>query len=112
MILIDPSAVTHVFENLLGNALRFAKSKICIVCLADDNIFSVSVTDDGKGFSDKELMTAAKPYYSGQAEKRQFHFGLELHICRTLREKHSESLRLENTDWYGAKVTATFFSNK
>ncbi len=65
-----------------------------------------------KGFSDKELMTAAKPYYSEQAEKRQFHFGLELHICRTLCEKHSESLRLENTDWYGVKVTATFFSNK
>lgn len=107
-ILIDPSAVTQVFENLLGNALRFAKSKICIVCSADDNIFSVSVADDGKGFGDKELMTAAKPYYSGQAEKGQFHFGLGLHICRTLCEKHGGSLRLENTDRHGAKVTAIF----
>lgn len=111
-ILIDPSAVTQVFENLLGNALRFAKSKICIVCSADDNIFFISVADDGNGFGDKELMTAAKPYYSGQAEKGQFHFGLGLHICRTLCEKHGGSLRLENTDQHGAKVTATFFSNK
>ncbi len=107
-ILIDPSAVTQVFENLLGNALRFAKSKICIVCSANENIFSVSVADDGKGFGDKELMTAAKPYYSGHAEKGQFHFGLGLHICRTLCEKHGGSLRLENTDRHGAKATAVF----
>lgn len=108
IISIDPLAVTQVFENLLGNALRFAKSKITIVCSADKNTFFVSVADDGKGFSDKELMTAAKPYYSGQAEKGQFHFGLGLHICRTLCEKHGGTLRIENTDWHGAKVTAVF----
>jgi signal transduction histidine kinase len=94
-ILIDPSAVTQIFENLLGNALRFAKSKICIVCSSDENTFSVSVADDGKGFGDKELMTAAKPYYNGQAEKGQFHFGLGLHICRTLCEKPADRCGLK-----------------
>lgn len=107
-ISIDPSAVTQVFENLLGNALRFAKSKIMIICSADENTFSVSVADDGEGFSDKELITAAKPYYSGQSEKEHFHFGLGLHICRTLCEKHGGVLRLENTPQHGAEVTATF----
>lgn len=107
-ILIDPSVVTQVFENLLGNALRFAKSKIMIICQTDENVFAVSVADDGKGFSDKELITAAKPYYSGQSEKEHFHFGLGLHICRTLCEKHGGVLRLENTPQHGAKVTAAF----
>lgn len=107
-ILIDPSAVTQVFENLLSNALRFAKSKIMIICSADENTFSVSVADDGEGFSDKELITAAKPYYSGQSEKEHFHFGLGLHICRTLCEKHGGTLHLENTPQHGAEVTAAF----
>lgn len=107
-ILIDSSAVTQVFENLLGNALRFAKSKITIVCQTDENVFSVSVADDGKGFSDKELITASKPYYSGQAEKEHFHFGLGLHICRTLCKKHGGTLHLENTPQHGAEVTAAF----
>lgn len=107
-IFIDPSAVTQVFENLLSNAIRFAVSNIHIVCSADDNTFFISVTDDGKGFSEKERLIAAKPYYSGQAEKGQFHFGLGLHICRILCEKHGGSLRLENTTQHGAKVTAVF----
>lgn len=107
-ILIDPSAVIQVFENLLGNALQFANSKIYIICSADDNTFSVSVTDDGKGFSEKELLNAVKPYYSGQAENKEFHFGLGLHICRILCEKHGGTLLLENTTQHSAKVTAVF----
>lgn len=107
-LLLDPSVVTQVFENLLGNAVRFAGAKVNIVCPADNNTFSFTISDDGKGFSEKELLTAAKPYYSGQAEKGEFHFGLGLHICRTLCEKHGGTLRLENTPQHGAKVTATF----
>lgn len=105
---IDPSAVTQVFENLIGNALRFAKSKVHIDFSVDDNTFSISVTDDGKGFSEKELRAATKPYYSGQADKGEFHFGLGLHICRTLCEKHGGMLCLENIAQHGAKVTANF----
>lgn len=108
-LFLDPSAVTQVYENLLGNAIRFAKSTVTVCCVADGDAFSVSITDDGKGFSDKELMTAAKPYYSGQSEKEEYHFGLGLHICRTLCEKHGGTLMIENTARHGAKVTATFF---
>lgn len=108
LLFFDPSAVAQVFENLIGNALRFAKSKVNIVCSGNNNSFSFSITDDGKGFSDKELLTATKPYYSGQAEKGEFHFGLGLHICRTLCEKHGGKLTIENTAHHSAKVTAVF----
>lgn len=108
ILFLDPSAVTQVYENLLSNAIRFAKSMVIIQCGTDGNTFFVSVTDDGKGFSDKDLLKASQPYYSGQAEKSEFHFGLGLHICRTLCEKHGGMLRLENAPQIGAKVTAFF----
>lgn len=111
VIFADASAVTQVFENLIGNSIRFAKSKITVRCLTDKNAFSISVIDDGKGFSEKELLMATKPYYSGKSQNDEVHFGLGLHICRTLCEKHGGALRLENTPQRGAKVTAIFYKN-
>ncbi|MDO4540270.1 MAG: HAMP domain-containing sensor histidine kinase [Syntrophomonadaceae bacterium] len=105
---IDPAAVIQVYENLMGNAIRFAKSKVIISCTRGTGVFSISVTDDGKGFSEKDMAKASHPYYSGHGEKQAHHFGLGLHICRTLCEKHGGQLRLENASGMGAKVTAQF----
>lgn len=105
---IDPSAVTQVFENMLSNALRFAKSKISVRLDSDGNSLNICVTDDGRGFSEKELVTAAKPYYSGQQGENNYHFGLGLYICHTLCEKHGGNLKLEIADAGGAVVTANF----
>lgn len=105
---IDQSAVTHVFENLLSNALRFAKSKVSVQIERNNQMLSIRVADDGKGFSGKELVTAAKPYYSGRQETGTYHFGLGLYICRTLCEKHESDLKLANAENGGAVVTAVF----
>lgn len=105
---LDPSAVIQVYENLLSNATRFAKSSVAIRCTCGISCFSITVTDDGEGFSDRDLLKAAHPYYSGQSEKQEYHFGLGLHICRTLCEKHGGNLRLENATNEGAKITAQF----
>lgn len=107
-VFLDPAIVIQVYENLLSNAIRFAKSKVMIYLCCKNNIFSMSVIDDGKGFSDKDLLKASRPYYSGQAEKSEFHFGIGLHICRTLCEKHGGTLLLENVPQLGARVTANF----
>lgn len=105
---IDPAAVNQVFENLLGNALRFAKSKITLELTLEGPLLTLRVADDGKGFSPKELLSATKPYYCGEQELGSYHFGLGLHICRTLCEKHGGSLLLRNGPDGGAEVTANF----
>lgn len=98
----------QVYENLLSNAIRYAKEMVTIRCTYTGNIFSVIVSDDGKGFSAKDLTNAAKPYYSGAKQKEEYHFGLGLHICRILCEKHGGSLDLLNTPQGGAQITASF----
>lgn len=105
---LDPTVVTQVYENMLSNAIRFAKQNISICCTCETGEFSISVSDDGKGFADKELTMATRPYYSGQGEKQSYHFGLGLHICRMLCQKHGGRLLLENGTAGGAKVTASF----
>ncbi len=105
---IDASAVTQVFENLLGNATRFAKSKVTVRLDADESALTVRVADDGDGFTEKALSSAAMPYYSGEQNEETYHFGLGLYICKTLSEKHGGSLTIENGDGGGAAVTSTF----
>lgn len=105
---LDAGAVLQVYENLLSNAIRFAWSKVTIQCECKTGVFSITVSDDGRGFSEKELLKADKPYYSGEAQKEEYHFGLGLHICRTLCEKHGGRLKLENNPQGGAKITVWF----
>ena len=105
---IDPAAVTQVFENLLGNALRFARSRLSVFLESDGKILSITVSDDGRGFTEKECTTAAKPYYSAAQTEQTYHFGLGLYICHTLCEKHGGRLQLANGKSGGARVTATF----
>lgn len=105
---LDAGAVLQVYENLLSNAIRFAWSKVTIQCECKTGVFSITVSDDGRGFSEKELLKADKPYYSGESQKEEYHFGLGLHICRTLCEKHGGRLKLENNPQGGAKITVWF----
>ena len=109
---MDAGAVIQVYENLMSNAIRFARTKVTIRCEYKDNLFSITVFDDGKGFSDKDLLKADRPYYSGEAQKQEYHFGIGLHICRILCEKHGGTLQLQNTPKSGAAVTAHFAIGK
>ncbi len=105
---IDPSAVTQVYENLLSNAVRFARERILVELEAGEKVFSLRITDDGRGFSPKELSGADRPYFSGEQTEGPYHFGLGLYICHTLCEKHGGSLTLANAPGGGACVTAVF----
>ena len=103
---LDVAVVMRVYENLLANAVRFAKDTITVAAAADMNngCFYITVSDDGKGFSDKDLREATKPFYKAGTDND--HFGLGLNICKILCEKHGGSLELSNHD--GATVTAAF----
>ncbi len=103
---IDLSAVMQVCENLLVNASRYAKSKILMSIDVQDDIFMIEVSDDGNGFTDKELLYATRPFYKSDTKTQSDHLGMGLHICEIICEKHGGYLKLQNDN--GAKITAAF----
>jgi K+-sensing histidine kinase KdpD len=111
-VALDSSIVLEVFENLMSNALRYAKKEIeVILSISEDGKKVVlSVADDGKGFTPNDLIMAVKPYYTDNKEYKSGHFGIGLYICRILCEKHQGYLTLENRMEQGAIVTAVFSS--
>ena len=102
---LDKSVLFRIFENLLQNALRYAKKQVHISILQNKNFLILTVEDDGNGFAGKDLEKAATVFYSSDKEGQ--HFGIGLSICRILCEKHGGLLSISNNkNKSGACVTA------
>ena len=102
---LDKSVFFRIFENLLQNALRYAKKQVHISILQNKNFLILTVEDDGNGFAEKDLEKAATVFYSSDKEGQ--HFGIGLSICRILCEKHGGLLSISNNkNKRGACVTA------
>lgn len=107
-LLLDPSYISQVLDNLLSNAIRYARQTITIAVRENGNELILSVSDDGTGFSDEMIACASNPYCTSETDRSK-HFGLGLYICKLLCENHNGQLTLENGS-EGARVTAFFKS--
>ena len=105
-IIIDEDLILEVYENLLSNAIRYAKSKVQICIRTAEELLEIIVEDDGGGFSEEALRQAVNPFYREEKELKN-HFGLGLYICKVLCEKNQGALLLENGG-SGGRVTARF----
>ena len=106
---VDPEIVLQVFENLLSNAVRYAKSSISIQYAATNDTFSITVSDDGTGFDHTALKSATNPFYTTEKKTSAGqHLGLGLNICKILCERHNGNISLSNGIETGASVTVCF----
>lgn len=102
---LDKEIVSRVMENVFVNALRYAKEKIHLRFALHKNMLSISITDDGQGFSDKMLRKKAVLFYSEDTTGE--HMGLGLATSRVLCQKHGGSIEVSNTNEHGACVKIT-----
>lgn len=110
VIQLDHGLFLTVAENLIGNAARFAKSKI-IICLEQrENFLLLSVADDGPGYPVELIQNGPKPF--GKLNGDSAHFGMGLYSSQTLCLKHGGTLTLTNRKDLGATATASFQINR
>lgn len=107
----DENLVLEVLENLLSNAIRYAESSIVIELDTEKRggkeYLYLYVEDDGPGFSGDGLREALEPYW-GQENSGE-HFGLGLHICKTLCQLHGGAFSIANQSRrQGAIASASF----
>ena len=103
-IQIDKGVFFRILENLLQNALRYAEKQVSINLSREKDFLTLTVKDDGKGFSAADLEKATTVFYSNDKEKQ--HFGIGLSVCKILCEKHGGLLYVGNQKEKGAYVTA------
>lgn len=105
-ISLDGAFVSQVCNNLISNAVRYARNSVVLCFALQDGGLLLSVSDDGKGFDKSSLQKATSPYYTAESNHSE-HFGLGLYICKLLCEHHNGFLTLRNTA-DGASVSAYF----
>ena len=104
----DTQLIQRVFDNLLSNALRYAGSRIQASLLLHSRRLTLTVRDDGPGFSPEALARASEPFFSESKTGADGHLGLGLHIAQVLCERCGGSLMLSNARTGGAVIVADF----
>lgn len=118
ILFLDEALVMEVCENLVSNAVRYAREKLWVTVQVvrgegpisgeePESCLEIAVEDDGPGFSPEDLQHAAEPFYRGAGQMAQSHFGLGLYICRLICHRCGGSLALSN-GVCGGRVTARF----
>ncbi|MED3648663.1 HAMP domain-containing sensor histidine kinase [Halalkalibacterium halodurans] len=96
----DEEQIEVLLENLIENALRYAKDTIWIRATEDADLLKISVENNGKPIPDADLPQLFNPFYKGNKGK----FGLGLAIVKQIAELHQGEAVVENTG-QGVKFT-------
>lgn len=115
MVQVDPEALTKILNNLLSNAFKFTRTKVCLsinepkIMDANRVYFSVSVEDDGIGVPESEIDNIFKKFFKVSEGGHQYSnlggTGIGLALANSLAEKHNG--RLEVTSVKGKQITFT-----
>ncbi len=113
---MSAAAVFRIMENIVDNFLRFCRERIDVEVSFAASFLTITITDDGRGFSEKERVEATDYFYKGKMEGKHSmekkHFGIGLTICRILAQKHGGAILLDNAPEGGARVTVKIKTEK
>lgn len=102
-ILLDKNVLFQITENLVSNAIRFAKQTISVNLSFSGDMLLLEVIDDGSGFPAVLLKNGVQPFQKGNEDAE--HFGMGLYICDLLCQKHGGHIGIKNCQ-QGALVCA------
>jgi signal transduction histidine kinase len=112
----DEVFLRQVFDNIIGNALKFTPSGGTIsVNLAEkhDSSIVVTVKDTGVGIPMENIEKLFKPEekYTTKGLEGEKGTGLGLSVCQEIMKKHGGSLSVESEIGIGTTFTLTFVNN-
>lgn len=108
----DPVQMRQLFQNLIGNALKFhqpdTSPQITISQTADSTqVVELRVQDNGIGFNPKYLDRIFTPFERLHSRSEYEGTGMGLAICRKIIERHGGQLTAVSPDEGGAIFIAT-----
>lgn len=95
-VFIDPARMTQILENLVANAGKYAKTKVEIHAISDENTVTVTVRDFGPGVCPENLPFITQKFYRGNNVEGIAGSGLGLYICAYLADKMKLKLEFSN----------------
>ena len=96
---VDEDKFIQALINVLGNCLRYARSKVTVSAQTKDKNFEIVVSDDGNGFEENDLKNIFERFYKGSKGDT----GLGMAITKVIIEKHRGSISALNAAEGGAQ---------
>jgi two-component system, NtrC family, sensor histidine kinase KinB len=105
----DPTRMTHVFANLLSNALRYtpAGGKAVVAAKADEKNVQFSVSDTGRGIPGEYISRIFEQFFRVPNQGSETGAGLGLAIVKEIVEAHGGMVRVESRPGEGSTFTFT-----
>jgi signal transduction histidine kinase len=107
----DATSLERAVAALVHNALDFAESAVRVRVGHDGNDVSVTIEDDGPGFTPEGLEHATERFWRGEPVRRRGSTGLGLSIVDAVMRVHGGTLTLANAAPHGARVTMSIRSS-
>ena len=106
--------IVYGLRNFIGNANKFAKSKIFITIKNDNNTTEIIIEDDGEGYPNDVLRKIGEPYIRSikSSIKSKSGLGLGIFIGKTLLEKNYANISCRNSQTRSGAEVSIKWSNK
>ncbi|WP_379134781.1 ATP-binding protein [Paenibacillus sp. sgz500958] len=95
----DRDKLKRVFVNIVGNAIRYARSKVQLKVIPQGDRVVITCTDDGKGFKPGEEKLVFERFYKGE----QGGTGIGLAITKAIVQGHGGTIEASSPLTSGAK---------
>ena len=117
VISADPTQMRQLFQNLIGNALKFHKAdekpvirvKKAATC---NGRVQIIVEDNGIGFEEQYLEKIFAPFQRLHGRSEYEGTGMGLAICKKIVERHGGSIMAKSEPWKGSTFIVTFPLNR
>lgn len=106
---LDQDRITQVLQNLISNALKFARSpggEVWVTAYTIDDQIKVNVHDNGLGIPDSDRDLVFDKFYQvrHQTRRKPSGSGLGLAICKNIIQMHKGKIWVEANKGGGAKL--------
>jgi two-component system sensor histidine kinase/response regulator len=120
LIKADAVQLWRVFENLVGNALKYNEPGLCITLNAfvEGDAIHCQFSDNGVGIAAEVSRSLFQPYTRGSQIQQQLQqqqqnqmgagFGLGLYICRQILSAHGGTIAIDTQQGQGVHFCLTF----
>ncbi len=105
----DRARLMQLFQNLIGNAVKFCKSgdTIKVSSRTQGSSAHIEISDSGPGISTDDLPHIFDPYYSASRKLQKTGTGLGLFIAKGIVDAHGGQIRCESTAGVGTTFNIT-----
>ncbi|HEX2964602.1 MAG TPA: ATP-binding protein, partial [Syntrophorhabdaceae bacterium] len=105
----DATQISHVFSNILSNALRYTDpgGEIIISAAVDEHKITFNITDTGKGIPPEHLDTIFEQFFRVPDQDAQSGSGLGLAIVKQIVEAHGGKVSASSVEGKGSTFAFT-----